>query len=139
MNFREPPSPALMNRVLLVGPLSLRSDIGTQPQRDVRRLHGRPYHSHQVVVQRLQVRLIPQRGREGFEGIPRIVLPPVEATIYETLDVPCQRTEQCSDKEGGNHDDELRQPLLTGYLCKIAWVAVTPPKYTDAKTTVSAA
>jgi hypothetical protein len=45
---------------------ALQSCIGTQPQRDVRRLHRLPYHPNQIITQCVQVRLVPQLGREGF-------------------------------------------------------------------------
>src|SRR5215211_5963901 len=40
-----------MNKVQLLHLLTLRSSIGTQPQRDVRRLHRLPNHPHQVIAQ----------------------------------------------------------------------------------------
>ena len=46
--------------------LVLQGRIGMQPQRDVSRLHRLPHYPHQFVIQRLQVRLIPQFRREGF-------------------------------------------------------------------------
>src|SRR5215208_7277128 len=48
-----------VNKALLVCLLTLRGRLGTQPQRDVGRLHCLPYHGYQFVVQRLQVRLLP--------------------------------------------------------------------------------
>jgi hypothetical protein len=60
-------------RSLLVYDLALRGCARTQPQRDVGRLHGLPYHPYQVGVQRLQVCLIPQSGGELFERLPRVV------------------------------------------------------------------
>jgi hypothetical protein len=44
-----------------------------------------PSRPPKVVVQGLQVRLIPQLEEEGFERLSGIVLASVEATIYERL------------------------------------------------------
>ena len=52
----------------------------------MRRCHGFPHHTYQFAVKGLQARLIPKLGREGFEGLPHIVLAAVEATVYEGLD-----------------------------------------------------
>jgi hypothetical protein len=46
--------------------LLLRGRIGAQPQRDVGWLHRLPHHAHQVVVQRLKVRLVSEFDGEGF-------------------------------------------------------------------------
>src|SRR5215212_2292369 len=40
--------------------------IGTPPQRDVGWMHRLPYHTHQVVIEGFQVRLVTQCGGEGF-------------------------------------------------------------------------
>ncbi len=55
-----------VNKGLLACLLALRSRIGAQPQRDVCRLHRLLYRSYQIVAQRVEVRLIPKLGREGF-------------------------------------------------------------------------
>ena len=52
-----------------LGFTSLRWLVWAQPQRDVRGLHRLPHHAHQIVVQRFQVRLVPELGGEGFEGL----------------------------------------------------------------------
>src|SRR5215203_6653738 len=57
--------------------------IGSQPQRDVLRLHRLPDHTYQVIAQSVQIGLVAQSGREGFQGLSRIVLPAVEAPVYE--------------------------------------------------------
>jgi integrase len=44
----------------------------------VRWLHGLLYHPHQIVAQGVQVRLVPELGREGFEGLCCVVLPTIE-------------------------------------------------------------
>src|SRR5215203_5552613 len=44
----------------------LRSRIGAQPQRRMRRLHRLPHHFDQVTAQGVQVCLVPELGREGF-------------------------------------------------------------------------
>jgi hypothetical protein len=46
--------------------LALRTCLGAQPERGVGGLHGVSHHPHEVVVQRPQVRLIPQLRREGL-------------------------------------------------------------------------
>src|SRR3712207_8639390 len=52
----------------------LRRRIWAQPQRDVDRLHRLSYHPHKLGVQRVQVRLIPELGGEGLEGLGSVVL-----------------------------------------------------------------
>jgi hypothetical protein len=74
-----------LNKALLVRLLALRKPIGAQPQLDVRRLQRLPDHAHEFVVQRLQVGFIPEPGGEGFEGLGSIILPTIEAPIYEAL------------------------------------------------------
>jgi hypothetical protein len=65
-------------------------------------LHRLPYHPYQVVTQSVQICLISQLGGEGFESLGCIVLPSVEAPIYEGLDAPPQWVEQCSYQESGD-------------------------------------
>src|SRR5918998_988635 len=101
-------------RTLLVYDLALRGCARTQPQGDVGRLHRLCYHPYQVSVQRLQVCLIPQSGGEGFQRLPRIVLPPVEAAVYERLVATTQRVEQRSDHQGRDDYGELWLVLLAG-------------------------
>src|SRR5215210_3109747 len=90
-----------VNKALLVCPLALRGPIGTQPQRDMFRLHRVPYHTHQVVAKGIQIRLVPELGREGFQSLSGIVLTAVEATIYERLYATLQRAEQRGYSQGG--------------------------------------
>jgi hypothetical protein len=73
----------LVNKALLVRLLTLRGCIGTQPQRDVGGLHGVPNQPYQIVAQGVEVRLVPEFGRVGFEGLSRIVLAAVEAPVDE--------------------------------------------------------
>jgi hypothetical protein len=54
--------------------LTLHSGIGAQPQRGVSRLHRLPNYPYQVVVQRVQGCFVAQSGREGFQGLSRVVL-----------------------------------------------------------------
>jgi hypothetical protein len=77
-----------------------------EPQGDVGGLHRLPDHARQVVAQGVQIGLVAQRGREGFQGLPRVVLPTVEATVYEGLDVVSQGVEQSGYHEGGSNDSE---------------------------------
>jgi hypothetical protein len=67
-------------------------------------LHGLPYYTHQFSVQCLQVRLIPELGREGFEGLSSVVLPAVEASVDEGLDTVSEGSEQRRYQEGGDYD-----------------------------------
>ena len=62
------------------------SRLGAQPQRGVSRLHRLPNHPYQIVAQGFQVGLVPELGGEGFQGLPRVVLPAVEAAVDERLD-----------------------------------------------------
>src|SRR3712207_5092266 len=94
--------------------LSLGEPVGTQPQGDMSRLHSLLNHSHDIVAQCIQVRLVSQFGRESFERLRGIVLPSVEAAVYKRLDAPPQRHEQRGYHEGGGDDDELRLLLLAG-------------------------
>src|SRR5215210_5151752 len=72
----------------------------------MRRLHRFPHHSHQVVIEGFQVRLVLQLGGEHFQGLSSIVLPAVEAAVYQRLDATPQRSKQCCDKQGGGDDCE---------------------------------
>src|SRR3712207_1663481 len=101
-----------VNKSLLACLLALPERIRTQPQRDVSWLHRLPYHPYQVLAQRLQIRLVSQLGREVFQGLSGIILPPIKVAIYEGLDAPPQRGEKRSDQEGGGHHRE--GGLLTG-------------------------
>jgi hypothetical protein len=62
------------------------------------RLHCLLYHTQQVDIEGFQVRLVLQLGGEGFQGLSSVVLPSLEATVYEGLDAPTERVEQ-----GGDH------------------------------------
>ena len=68
-----------------------------QPQRGVCWLHRLPNHPHQIVAQGVQVYLVTQLGREGFECLSSVVFPAVEAAIYKRPDASPQRAEQRSD------------------------------------------
>src|SRR5215217_1606600 len=65
--------------------------IGSQPQRDVLRLHRLPDHTYQVIAQGVQVSLVSELGRESLQRLCGVVLPTVEAPIYEALDAMSQR------------------------------------------------
>src|ERR671912_2922592 len=81
------PSKTFVNKAVLVCLLILLwRRIGAQPQRDVGRLHSLPYQPHKLGVQRIQIRLISELGREGFQRLSCVILPAVEAPIYEGLD-----------------------------------------------------
>src|SRR5215208_5014316 len=82
------------------------SRLGFQPQRNVGWLHSLPYHTYQVLAQCVQVCLVAQLGREGFQGLPGIVFPSIEAAIYEALYAPPQGSKQRRDQEGGGNDCE---------------------------------
>src|SRR5829696_2672603 len=69
-------------------------------------LHCLPYHSQQVVIEGVQVRLVLQFGGEAFQGLSSIVLPSVEAPVYKRLYAASQRREQCCYQEGGCHHCE---------------------------------
>ena len=64
-----------------------------QPERDLGGLHRVSNHHHKIVAQSVQIRFVAYLSREGFEGLSRIVLPTVEAPIYERLDTVSQRGE----------------------------------------------
>src|SRR5215204_7416516 len=87
-------------------PAGVPSRLGFQPQRNVGWLHSLPYHTYQVLAQGVQVCLVAQLGREGFQGLPGIVLPPVETPVYERLYVPPQRGKYRRYQKGGRHDRE---------------------------------
>ena len=71
------------------------------------RLHRFPHHTYQIVAQGLEVCLVPELGREGFQGLPRVVLTALEASIYERLNSSPQGAEQSGDCQRGGHDRKL--------------------------------
>ena len=87
--------------------LAFRSYIRPQPQGDARRLHRLSNHAHQIVAKSVQIGLVPEFGRQSFEGLGSIVLAAVEATIYKRLDATTQRVEQGRDYEGRAYDAQL--------------------------------
>ena len=88
------------------GYLPVGSRVGTQPHRDVRRLHRLPDHLQQIVAQSIEVRLFSELGGEALEGLSGIILLAVEAPVYERLYAPSQRVEQGGDHESRGHDRE---------------------------------
>src|SRR5918992_2809500 len=94
------------HEALLVFLLDPQGCIGSQPQRDVCRLHRLPYHSNQVVIEGFQVRLVPELRRECLKGLSSVVLPAVEPAVHEPLHPATQRYKQGSDGEGRGHDCE---------------------------------
>src|SRR5215203_1765952 len=63
-----------------------------------------PDHCHQIVAQSIEVRLVSKLGGEVLESLSRVVLPSVEASIYERLYAPSRRVEQgCYQERGGHH------------------------------------
>ena len=102
--------------------------IRAQPQRDVGRLYRLPYRSYQVASQGVEVRLIPDLGREHLKRLPRVVLPAVEASIYERLDATAHRIEQGRDHEGGDDYGELGLLLLASECPEGLLKRVTPPR-----------
>src|SRR5215217_5059377 len=47
---------------------SLRGRFRAQPKRGVGWMHRLPHDPYEFVVQRFEVRLVPERGGEGFQG-----------------------------------------------------------------------
>src|ERR671932_2741349 len=65
----HPPDPGSTGTILTARRLALvQGCVGAQPQRDVRRLHRPPNHPDEILVQGIEVRLVPEFGREGFQG-----------------------------------------------------------------------
>jgi hypothetical protein len=80
-------------------------------------LHRLPYHPYQVIAQGIQVCLVAQLGREGFQGLGCIVLAAIEAPVYERLDTSPQGVEECGDHQGGDDYGQLGLLLLNCYEC----------------------
>ncbi len=78
----------------------------TQPQRDIRGLHGLLHHRDQVLAQLRQIDLITQGGTEGRHRASSIILAPVEATVDDRLEAPSQWLEQGGNDEGRDHDSD---------------------------------
>src|SRR5215204_2980111 len=114
--------------------LPLRNRIGTQPQRDMRRLHRLPHHPHQIVAQRVQVCFVTQIGREAFQGLPGIVLASVEAPVYKA----------CMRRVSGVNNAAIRSVEATTARVDCSPVSKTksrcnttvPPKYSATSATV---
>jgi hypothetical protein len=73
----------------------------------VRRLHGIFNDPDQVAAQSVQVHLVPQPDVESGQDPRSVVLPPIEAAIYETLEASTQGLEKGGYGEGGGHDSKL--------------------------------
>src|SRR5215217_5536165 len=71
-------------------------------------LHRLPHHSHEIASQRLEVCLVSQLRGECLDGLPRVVLAPVKATIYERLYATPQRAEQRRYEERRSDHGERR-------------------------------
>ena len=80
--------PIVTRKGLLIRRPALGGCLGTQPQSDVLRLHRLPDYPNQIFAEGAQVRLVPELRRERFEGLPRVVFSPIEATVYERLYAP---------------------------------------------------
>jgi hypothetical protein len=113
-------------RWVLVYDLALRDFARTQPQRDMGRLHSLPYHPYQFAVQRLQVCLIPQSGRETFERLPRVVLFPVEAPVDKALDTPPQGLNRAAITRVETTIASCGSSSLRVSVWRTDWVIVTP-------------
>src|SRR5215208_157433 len=77
-------------------------------------MHGFPYHLYKVAPQCLQICLVTELRGERFEGLSSIILPPVEAPVYERLDATPQWVEQRGYNQRGDNYGELRLLLLFG-------------------------
>ena len=88
--------------------------VGTQPQGDMGGLHRLPHDSYEVAAQGVQVSLVTQLGREGFQGLCCIILSAVEAPVYERLDAASSGVEQSRYHQSGDDHSQLWLPLLTG-------------------------
>jgi len=77
-------------------------------------MHRLLHDTHQVAAQGIQVRLLSHLGREGFEGLGRVVLAAVETAVDKRLVAATQRVEQRCDHEGGGDDRQLRRLVGEG-------------------------
>jgi len=95
-----------VHRGRLVRRRALSGRLGAQPQADVGRLHGLPYHANHRVAQTAEVALLFELGGVGIEDPYRVVLPGVEAPIYQLLYPATQQAEQGRGRQGGGNDSE---------------------------------
>jgi hypothetical protein len=79
-----------------------------------RRLHRVPNHTHEVIAEGFQIGLVSKLGREGFEGLPRVLLAAVEALVFKPLHSPPQEAEECRDEQGGSDNGQLGQIVMAG-------------------------
>ena len=77
---------------------------GVPTARRVLGLHRLANHCEHIAAQGVQISLLAQPGTEGGERLGRVVLPPVEAPIYEGLDAMPQRVEQGRYDERRGYD-----------------------------------
>jgi hypothetical protein len=73
----------------------------------VRRLHGLFNHLYEVIGDAVKVHIVAQPGIERLQGLRYIVLPAIEAAIYERLYSLAQGHEQRGYCQGGSHYGEL--------------------------------
>src|SRR5918994_132094 len=102
------------SRGLLIYWLFPGGHFGTQPQRDVLRLHRLPDHRDQILAHGGEVCFVAQPGAERDQGRRRVVLPAVEASIYGDLYAASEGTEQGGNCQSGDYDDELLLFLVSG-------------------------
>lgn len=93
-------------------------------------------YTQQAVAQPVQVGLLAQSDGECGECLGCVVLPSIEAPIYESLDAASEGHEQRRDHEGGAHYDELGLLHVFVEERNIASVSGTPPKQTMTSITV---
>ena len=89
-----------------------------------------------MIVQRVQVHLVAQAGRERFQGLSCIILAAVEAMVDKTLDVSPQGVEQCCYHKRGDDYGELGLLMLACERPEHELGRRHPPKYTSANVAV---
>src|SRR5215472_13776028 len=76
----------------------------TQPERDMRGLHGLLYYGQQVLTQLLQVDFLAQGRAESWHRLGGVILSTIEAPVNNPLDAPTERLEQKVDSQRGEDD-----------------------------------
>src|SRR5690242_13600297 len=104
---------------------------GAEPKREMRWLHRISYDMQQLVGERLQVNLLPERRRQPGQRAGGIIAAAVEAAINASLEATAQRLKERGDNKG-RRDDSQRRFLPNASHCLDERLSANHTKEVDA-------